>query len=778
MYEYFDKHTPDGSTITGQAETISQTAERFVDLKDDVTSQHNAAQTGVDGDPATSMPLAPAEAKSKATELYRRAIIAGIAVKEFGGAVSDFNSKVDGWNSQIFHAPDKEAAEKSYEANLPAFNTQEGALNDAADSARAKLTNWDDDDAIESYWKAGDLPASAKAMFPGLDLRFRDLDELPADLANLSDKELAERVADGKIPDPMLDLLPDRVIEIVGENTAQDVKDHKIDENTVRTLDKFKDNETFAHSFYDDITPDEMAEAIHLLNAQAYPGENTQQNEELQDYRDVYTGFMNAAGVTLATYSQASGANAPPGNLAQQWAKAITNDDQENYRDAAALTSLIKAGGHHDEGEFDSDFLADLTGSVYEWERGQHGGLWSERGHFSGVVDPNDPTANTSDGLANLLAGMEHSPDAAKDFFMGRYHGHDPDQSLHDRINYLAAERTWADFESDSDEGEGLGRALEAATVGDGRSDDGTRITNELFKTIASYPDGQHLYANMPNHVGTIAAGYSDDLYDLLRDHGNSAATEHLDISQDDLHTVLGEIGRPIDKSGLETVTTALMMETRERNVGQLEGLDHNVLDMTDSESDSFKTLQEHHGDVLNNLLKHGLSLSQAEEDSQETREAIISKSLDIGADFLPTPGKAAYDVVRELGDAVEDGRPSSSDYYRDAGDDLAQQLSNNLMADMYRAEYDDDGHHVLPHDDIDALFRGDPPSYDPNWLQKIAEGDESVGTDLTQEQRDEITRQFNNARDDDNRAWSAAEQKDASDHLRLRLLGEIPGDG
>src|SRR5699024_2127083 len=194
-----------------------------------------------------------------------------------------------------------------------------------------------------------------------------------------------------------------------------------------------------------------------------------------------------------------------------------------------------------------------------------------ERGHFSGVIDPNDPNANTSDGLANLLAGMEHSPDAAKDFFMGRYDG--SGQSLEDRIAYLAGDRTWAGFENNSDEGEGLGRALEAATVGDGRSSDGTAITNKLFNTIADYPDGQHLYANMPNHVGAIAAGYSDDLYELLRDHGNRAATKHLDITQETLHEVLGEIGRPVDKSGLETVTTSLLLETRDRNVAQLEHL-------------------------------------------------------------------------------------------------------------------------------------------------------------------------------------------------------------
>src|SRR5699024_10048505 len=217
---------------------------------------------------------------------------------------------------------------------------------------------------------------------------------LPPDLANLSDSELAARVENGEVPDAVLPLLPDSVIKTIADHTAADVKNHSIDDQTVRMLDKFKQDETFAHSFYKDISPEEMAEAIHLLNAQAYPGENTQQNDYLKDYRELYQGFMNAAGVTLATYSSATGPNAPPSNLSQRWAKAITSDDQADYRDAAALTSLIRAGGHSEEGEFDSDFLADLTGKVYEWELNQNGGVWSERGHFSGVIDPNDPNAN------------------------------------------------------------------------------------------------------------------------------------------------------------------------------------------------------------------------------------------------------------------------------------------------------------------------------------------------------------------------------------------------
>lgn len=61
------------------------------------------------------MPAAPRRVKSSAETMYRRAVVAGGAVSEFGQAVSTFNSKVRGWNGQINAAADREEAQEVYE---------------------------------------------------------------------------------------------------------------------------------------------------------------------------------------------------------------------------------------------------------------------------------------------------------------------------------------------------------------------------------------------------------------------------------------------------------------------------------------------------------------------------------------------------------------------------------------------------------------------------------------------------------------------------------------
>src|SRR5699024_8163235 len=59
-------------------------------------------------------------------------------------------------------------------------------LRAAERTAVSRINHWDDDSTVASLWKAGALPASVKPLFPGLALKYTNLDQLPPDIADLS----------------------------------------------------------------------------------------------------------------------------------------------------------------------------------------------------------------------------------------------------------------------------------------------------------------------------------------------------------------------------------------------------------------------------------------------------------------------------------------------------------------------------------------------------------------------------------------------------------------
>src|SRR5690625_4237810 len=190
----FERHYPSATTVEGDATTVRNTADAFETLSDDVVSKHNEAKSNVEGDPRSGMDGATTEAKTKSTNLYRRAIVAGGALQVYSEAIHTFNESVKGWNRKINAADDDEKAEKIYENHTGDYAAAVETLEDAATTGKSQLTKWDDDKTVKNLWAAGALPTSATAMLPGIGLEYSDLTGLPPDLAALSDKELAKRL--------------------------------------------------------------------------------------------------------------------------------------------------------------------------------------------------------------------------------------------------------------------------------------------------------------------------------------------------------------------------------------------------------------------------------------------------------------------------------------------------------------------------------------------------------------------------------------------------------
>src|SRR5699024_2510342 len=169
--------TPDGATLSSHAETVIARATKFHDLSGDVASAHDSARALVHGDPAQGMGQAADTATKMADRLQRRGVVVGGAIHEFARGITEFNEQVARWNAQIQAADDPK---EKYRALVPRYEDAE-TLRAAERTAVSRINHWDDDSTVASLWKAGALPASVKSLFPGLALKYTNLDKLPPD---------------------------------------------------------------------------------------------------------------------------------------------------------------------------------------------------------------------------------------------------------------------------------------------------------------------------------------------------------------------------------------------------------------------------------------------------------------------------------------------------------------------------------------------------------------------------------------------------------------------
>ena len=572
----------------------------------------------------------------------------------------------------------------------PEYAAAVNKLDNDADSVATKFKQGPTDANVRELIAAGLIPLAAAAFYPGLVLSAADKEAYWQNtVGKMSAQEQIDWINAHKdnLPPELAPAILPSVQEQYADQIADAIKKGgTVDASTVKLMAFFAKEEPYAHELFSKVSPRDFAAEIEDFNNDVFPDPNSHQGTD-KDKLEVYKQFLNAAGGTLATYSNATGQYAPPGGakaLADKWFDAITDDDHK--QDASALTLMIKSGGAYDHAEYNHEFLGNLTGRVFDWERSQDGAVWRPRDGDQ-MWDPNHPPElqghsagkggsylaydggmKATDGLANLLGGMAESPDAAKDFFMGRYEGADPGESMKDRMDYLVGggdQRTW-DGDDGSDDGDGLGLALEAATVGeDHRTTEGTEIASQLMQNIAEHggkPDGKftsewHIGPEMTDSIGAIASGYTGDIYDQLADGAMHPGGVHLDLGDDPdetLKRVLGELGRPDDKTGLETLTSAMLLEGKGHYNDQLAAVQgpHN-LDNLDGAG--LEGVQQRNGKVMGMLLNEGLEMASDEDKSEEARNEMLSRGIDVVAGFIPGAGEGASELTKMTVDTLKD---------------------------------------------------------------------------------------------------------------------------
>lgn len=602
--------------------------------------------------------------------------------------------------------------------------------------------------------------------------------------------------------------------KIVADWVADDIEGHEIDGETTDFLEHFHDDVHFSRELFHEVTPDEFGDAIHQMSNDIYPpgGTNTPDAGDAQIYAD----FLDYAGASLATYSNAIGTDTE--GLTDQWFDAITGDGTDdlnshpNPENAAALTLLIKRGGQI--AEFDDQFLGDLTNQVYDWERSFDGDpVWGPLneaaggGSGYGVKEPHFDYGDTTtsddnmtysqspfDGLANLLSGMEKSPEAAERFFTYESDGSYVDQvgyngeEVNEKLLYLMRDRQWP-----TDDGDGFGVALQHATTHsrdegdpDGLSD-GDRaarlasqtvfvIANEVGRDDDWHDDGWQIPEGMRDSVGYMLSAYAPDIQRISLAEGDDISGNNwvfgdgdgegayhdimgLAASNSDLAAVLQAVGRGDDKEGITAVLTSqiahhenlmndALSDYNERHPNAPKTMDELMSDQDFRES--LFTIGETNGTALEYVLSNGVDGGADGERDEAARREALAKAFSIGTSFLPGAGdvlgetashlaKSTYDAVSsealgnlesQIGAAPE----NLSEQWSDSGN---QEIQDGLSYGTYNAflnagylDPDVDPDHGVPPGVVTAPNANGYVAIDPALYDGL-ENDDDVPADV-----------------------------------------------
>jgi hypothetical protein len=754
-----------GDAVRAAAEAPGSDADVIQSLAGELEGDETRAANAIEGDIEAGVKANTTAAKTTAQSLAAKGQYAVGLLKQFGADVDtfdttvnqinvDYNTRYDNTIFGMHHQPEYRSGEEkidyaavgaSIKADLMArYHKAEGVIDDAADTIASMFKQGPTDANVRDLIRAGLIPLASASLYPTLVLTDDDKREaLKATIKGMTPAQQAQYVKDHKeIDAKTAEVISPEAQTILANDVAEDVKNKTVDEETVRILGLMQNSAPFAHAFYGQVTPNQMTSAIEKLSSDAYPngpfhsgvgyGAGTEPLDK--NKIDLYKNFLSAAGGTLATYSKGTGEYAPPADAGISWGKAIT--DEDHPQNAGALSLLLREGG--EKHEFDGKFLSDVADTVYEYEQDHKDDQpWGSRG--SQVIDPDAKIGNSDDNtwgvrsfdaMANVLGAMKSSPDAAQMFFADGYpddnhDGHPDTDKPNSRLEYLLTERTFskdlADWKS-GDEGDGLGLALEAATVGHHeRNQLGADLASDAFTLIAEKsgtgdgwgPDDKwHTWPGMTDSLGTIAAGYVDDIYDTI-DNNPPGAGPHLQISQENLDKLLGEIGRGEDKTGIETLTAAAVIEGNDRIGEHIRDwrADHpgEPLTMEALSKSGLGSLLEGQGSTNGEILKHLLDKSVLVDVDDEklaaTRAAYVSKAFDIATSFAPGAdkvlgatasefSKTAYgtlsgEALSLLGEQVS-GTPDalSSKYTEDQTKALPNQIEYGLVNQLHQSGY------------------------------------------------------------------------------------------
>lgn len=307
-------------------------------------------------------------------------------------------------------------------------------------------------------------------------------------------------------------------LQATAEDLAGKIIKGKLDDQDWQTLIDLSDSQ-YAKLFgallynYEGVTPEVVASLAHGLSL-AY-GTNRDKGYVIDergalsgdDYLSIlaeqYDKKLTALGELLGA---ATRSEVPP--LKDSFKADVLTLLQPN--EGSALPAAMSVILSH--GTYSKDFALEIAEKVYDFEKGVGSTLWNLLAGGEGMLNP-DGTQLT-DVMGGVLAMVGSNPDAAQDFFTTT---DDNGQLVIDdaRMDYLLKDRSWTS--PMSDQGDGLGKALEAATTGY-RNQEQTGITSAQLATEVlsilgkSEEFADSMPAAMKDSIAAIVAVYMPDV--------------------------------------------------------------------------------------------------------------------------------------------------------------------------------------------------------------------------------------------------------------------------
>jgi len=281
----------------------------------------------------------------------------------------------------------------------------------------------------------------------------------------------------------------------------------------------------FAVTFFNSVSPQALGRIVANLSAGyetdlrqlglLYHNQGAAAAQEwIHRINSDYESRIAALGLLLGTASR-SGCPTLRVGYADDVVEVFTNSKDQRLPSALSLVLSY--------GTYDTGFATTIADRVYEYERS--GGFSGWGGAYSAyVVVPGG--AHRTDVMSGVMAMLGNSPDAAQQFFttggMVTVTVGDQQVEVSEKMQYLLTERSWDTYWSGSisDAGDGLGKALEAATTTyrnqDTTGQTSAELTTQLYVLVGErtiQPDDWEMPTGMRDEMAEIVSSYMVDLF-------------------------------------------------------------------------------------------------------------------------------------------------------------------------------------------------------------------------------------------------------------------------
>lgn len=541
----------------------------------------------------------------------------------------------------------------------------------------------------------------------------------------------------------------------------------------------------FADGFASAASPEELSDVIwEMNNKHQWLGSDENPDGE---GRATYLSLLEGIGGTLGTATRNVGTLALPNDYGQQWVDVLTSGP-EDHKDEAGT----ERGGHPQalavllgHGVYATDFLDQVSTEVYNFERSFDGdAVWGPRAEDPMSVVIWDGTGNPAiDVMPYVMTALGNNPQAAQNFFDGgdtvEVEINGEKVQISERLKYLIQDRTWSPSDG-SDDGSGLGAALEAATTHfRDRTENGqisAQIASQTFALIGDKTGegsggnwyalgldadaGWQMWNGMRDNVANMMADYAPDLFRIaaMRQGDTLGGDWHAGtapgfpdgmpygaVMDDELMAkIMGTLGTNEDHVNIVLsgayVAQQLSMTSR-LDEALRENPDQAVLFITGQSSDFVDNAGSLSASGLGWIINNAYQGDRSDEELQKKRAAAWANVLNIAsvAPFVPeVKGEwLQWGVNQAKAQALDALRNSpnadANAIYGQMDEDSQEALRNSTLNQLLQAGYFDEsvyaeanertgGPHKAPSEFAGVIDPGPPPTFNfehenfPDW--------------------------------------------------------------